>query len=441
MRRRDAGALWIDDQGVRSGADFMATVEAAARQCREAGVQPGEVVITPGTTSLDSLGWLFGVAMVGAVAVPLRPTRAAELAAWQEWCRLDWQVAAGRLVGWGRGTTQPAAQGLLDQLRARGHPGLILGTGGTTGTAKPLLHDLAALFSAIQVKAGRPSRTLPLMHFDHIGGLDMAWRALAGQQVLVAPPAEITPDAVAATIARHAVQVLPATPSFLNLLLLAGADKTHDLGSLRLVPYGAEPMSAGLLVRLRAALPQVEFVQRFGTSETGALPVRPYTDGLILSEEEGFSWKVLDGALWVRSPARALGYLTGESGGFAESGWFCTGDHAEQRPDGSVRVLGRRGDLINVGGKKILPGEVEEHLLAHPLVADCRVFAQANVVLGQVVAAEVVWRGPELDAVTVKRQLRAFAVSLPECHLPAVVRLVKSIDTTGNLKKIRPSRT
>jgi len=252
----------------------------------------------------------------------------------------------------------------------------------------------------------------------------------------------ITPDAVAAAIARHRVAVLPATPSFLNLLLLSDSAGKHDLSSLRIVPYGAEPMPDGLLTRLRARLPEVEFIQKFGTSETGALPVKGGGPRLILpAPGPDFAHRILDGELWISSPARALGYLSGQPGGFEPAGWFRTGDLAEEQSDGSLRILGRCSEIINVGGEKVLPGMVEGILLAHPLVADCRVFAQANAVLGQMVAADVVWRGPEKDAVQVKRLLHVFGASSPKCHLPAVVRLVKSIDTTWNLKKIRPLNT
>ncbi|HWZ93984.1 MAG TPA: fatty acid--CoA ligase family protein [Opitutaceae bacterium] len=438
-RQRAGCELWLDDFGARSWPKFGAAVETARRQCIDAGVSPGSVVVTPGEASFESLPWLFGAAAVGAVVAPLRSERAGETQVWKNSIAIGWQVQDGRLVRVGEGTASAMAAPLFDQLRARNHPGLILATGGTTGTPKLVLHDLAALLATVPIRTGRARRTLPLMRFDHIGGLDMAWRALAGRQVLVAPPTELTPEAVATTIARHRVEVMPATPSFLNLLLMAEIHRTHDLGSLRVVPYGAEPMPAGLLERLRTALPKVEFIQRFGTSETGALPVRNIGDGLVLREgQAGFAWKVVDDELWIQSPSRALGYLSGNAGGFDVSGWFRTGDLAERLADGTVRVLGRREQLINVGGEKVLPGEVESVLLTHPLVADCRVSPEPNAVLGQVVAAEIVWRGPERDAVTVKRLLHAFVSGLiSRQKLPVVIRLVEAIDSTRNLKKFR----
>ena len=434
--RRD---LWASDAGTFSWAQFGAAVEAVRRQCETAGVAPGEIVVSPGDSTFDALAWLFGAAASGAIVAPLRWERLGEFYPWKEFIEIGWRVWEGQIVRVSEGRTSALAARLLGELRLRHQPGLILATGGTTGIPKLVLHDLSALLATVQVKNSPPRRMLPLMGFDHIGGLDMAWRALAGQQVVVAPPTEINPTTVAEAIARHRVEVLPATPSFLNLLLLAGVHRTHDLSSLRVVPYGAEPMPAGLLVRLRTALPGVEFVQRFGTSETGALPVRDEGKGLVLrGSQNGFSWKIVEGELWVQSPARALGYLSGDNSRFETDGWFRTGDIAEPLPDGSIRVLGRREELINVGGEKVLPGEVENVLMAHHLVADCRVGPEYSAVLGQVVAAEIVWSGPETDAVAVKRVLHAYAAGVLARHkLPAVVRLVAELDATRNLKKRR----
>ena len=111
-------------------------------------------------------------------------------------------------------------------------------------------------------------------------------------------------------------------------------------------------------------------------------------------------------------------------------------------PDGSMRILGRRTELINVGGEKVLPAEVENALLRHPLIADCRVGQWPNALLGQVVSAEIVWRGPEQDAISVKRQVHEFARDLIARHkLPVVVQLVKSIESTRSLKKSRNVRS
>ena len=438
-RGRGPRVVWVDEQGPHSWAAFGARVEQIAGDCTTAGVRPGEVVLIPAESRLDTLAWGFGAAAAGAVVAPLGMDRQGEAEGWGSRFKISWRVRHDELVRDVRGADSSRAQRILAELRSRGHPGLILSTGGTTGAPKLVLHDLAVLLSFVPVRDGRMWRTLPLMRFDHIGGLDMAWRALAGGQTLVKPPESLSPESVALSIEANRVEVLPATPSFLNLLLLSGAHRNHDLGSLRIVPYGAEPMPEGLLERLRAALPRATFVQRFGTSETGTLPLVPGGAGLKLqSGSLGYGWKVVGGELWVLSPSLALGYLSDEPGAFDDSGWFRTGDIAEQLPDGSIRVLGRRTDLINVGGEKVIPSEVEGWLLSHPLVADCRVRPEASAVLGQVVAAEIVWLGPEDDPVLVKRRIHEFATTRMARHkLPVVVRLVDGIGATRNLKKAR----
>jgi acyl-CoA synthetase (AMP-forming)/AMP-acid ligase II len=443
LARRHAGReLWVDDGGVRTWRDFGAAVEETRAACLGAGVLPGSVAVTPGEASFLSLAWLFGAASVGAIVAPLRPERAADAEAWKKFVEIGWRVRSGRIERVGEGTNSAAAGAFLGELRKRSHAGLILATGGTTGDPKLVLHDLVELLATVPLREGRSWRTLPLMRFDHIGGLDMAWRALSGLQALVAPPPEIFPNLVAKTVEQHRVQVMPATPSFLNLLLLSEAHLFHDMSSLCIIPYGAEPMPAGLLERLKAAFPQVSFAQRFGTSETGALPVVETGSGLALrGDARGYSWEVTEGELWVRSPSRAIGYLDGSASGLEVSGWFRTGDLAERAPDGSVRILGRREEVINVGGEKVMPSEVEGVLLSHPLVADCRVGSEPSAVLGRVVTAEIVWRGPERDALAVKALLHEFAESRVARHkLPARVRLVGAIDSTQNLKKLRGLR-
>ncbi|HLP08057.1 MAG TPA: fatty acid--CoA ligase family protein [Opitutaceae bacterium] len=439
IERRALRELWVRDGRTQVWRELGDAILAARAACQTAGVRAGDIVLTPGEATFGALAWFFAVALEGAVVAPLRVEREGEIDTWRRHAAPRWRVRDNRLEALPAEQRSGSAEQLLAQLREQGRPGLILATGGTTGTPKLVLHDLAALLATVPVKQSAARRIMPLMRFDHIGGLDMAWRALGSGHVLVEPPAELTPENVAAAVEKHRVEVMPATPSFLNLLLAAEAHRRHSLGSLAIVPYGAEPMPVGLLARLRSALPKVEFVQRFGTSETGAVPVTESGAGLVLGDDTaGFRWKIVDGELWVRSPAQALGYLGGEAGGLGRDGWFRTGDLAERMPDGAVRVLGRREELINVGGEKVLPAEVESVLQAHPLVADCRVYPERNALLGQVVAAEIVWRGGETDPLAVKRALHAHAgESLPRHKLPAVVKLVAATSATRNMKKDR----
>ena len=169
-----------------------------------------------------------------------------------------------------RSVAGPAPE-LYETLRRREHAGLVLFSSGTAGTVKAAVHDVVALLA----KYRRPRhrlRTLAFLRFSHIGGLDTLWYSLANGSALVLAD-DRSPAAVCALIERHRVEVLPAAPSFLNLLALGGAYRDHDLSSLRYVTYGAEMMPQATLDRCVEMFPGVQLLQKFGTLSTGRLEI------------------------------------------------------------------------------------------------------------------------------------------------------------------------
>ncbi|MCX6888744.1 MAG: fatty acid--CoA ligase family protein, partial [Verrucomicrobia bacterium] len=260
---------------------------------------------------------------------------------------------------------------------------------GTSGQPKAMVQDLSALLATYAERHPNGLPVLALLGFDHIGGLNTLFGALAaGAPVVV--PASLAPADVATAISNHRVAVLPASPTFLNLLL--AADVTADLSSLRVITYGTEPMPESLLARLKATFPQVRFIQTFGTSETGIThTVSPEPGSTFLRfEDPQLEWKVVDDELWLRSRTQVAGYLNASNERFTADGWFRTGDKVEHGPNGTLRILGRLGETINVGGEKLMPSEVESVVLAVPGVADCRVRGEAHPLTGQTVAVDVV---------------------------------------------------
>ncbi|HSH08895.1 MAG TPA: fatty acid--CoA ligase family protein, partial [Oceanipulchritudo sp.] len=248
------------------------------------------------------------------------------------------------------------------------------------------------------------------------------------------------PDAVARAITHYQVQILPATPTYLNFLLLSGALDGQKHACVRAIPHGAEPMPPGVRQRLRVVFPNVRLVHRFGMTELGALPVRPdpeEPDALFL-DEPGYSWKIVDGELWIKSPTRMLGTL--EAGVLVESdGWHRTGDLAEATPRGSIRVIGRREGLINVGGEKVLPERVEALLLEQPAVLDVAVEAIDNPMTGKAVSARVIFAG-DPDPMSLLRAVRVAAreKGLSLAHVPTRIVPVEHLEKTAIGKRPRP---
>jgi acyl-CoA synthetase (AMP-forming)/AMP-acid ligase II len=234
-------------------------------------------------------------------------------------------------------------------------------------------------------------------------------------------PAERPAAGVLDTIVRHRIQCLPATPTFLRMLLLSGALDSTDLSSLEVVTYGTERMDQGTLDALCRAMPRVDLRQTYGMSELGILRVKSRArDSLWMRVGgEGVELRVdAGGVLHIRAANRMLGYLNAPSP-FAD-GWYNTGDIVEQ-DQGDIRVVGRTNEVINVGGVKVLPSEIERVALLLPQVVRAKASGAPNPITGQHI--EVVCE-PAPGAALTRDDLRAhFRAHLAEQCRPHRIRV------------------
>ena len=150
----------------------------------------------------------------------------------------------------------------------------------------------------------------------------------------------------------------------------------------------------------------------------------------------GFDVKVVDGQLWVKAESNMIGYLNAPDP-FDADGWMCTGDRVEVDGD-YLRFLGRDSDMINVGGQKVFPAEVENVLLQAPNVKDATVTGQKHPLLGQAVIAWITPYEPE-NPEDLSRRLRQFCHDhLNRYKVPMRFSLVEDGSLAGNrFKKAR----
>src|SRR5215813_819760 len=212
-------------------------------------------------------------------------------------------------------------------------------------------------------------RTLNFLLFDHWGGLNTLLHCLANRSPVALLESRM-PHQVCELMERHQLELLPASPTFLNMLLLSRAYEGRDLSALRLITYGSEPMPPATLAGLRAAFPQVELRQTYGLIELGVLRAKSQgSDSLwVKVGGDGYDLRVVDGILQIKADSAMLGYLNAPSP-FTEDGYFITGDRVDLNGE-YMRFLGRESELINVGGQKVFPAEVEEVLLESELVEE-----------------------------------------------------------------------
>jgi long-chain acyl-CoA synthetase len=401
---------------------------------RLAPIEPGAVVTFDGDYGLETIALLLALAGNRNVAVPLSRDIAAHHDAFRALSQ-----AAYHISGWDcvKPTGVSPSHDYYLRLRQQGKPGLVLFTSGSTGVHKAAVHDLAALLD--KFKTPRPAyRTLAFLQVDHIGGLNTLFHTLANGGAVVAA-ASRTPQDVCAAIEHHRAELLPTSPTFLNLLLLSEEHLRRDLSSLRLITYGTEPMPASTLARVRAAFPAVRLLQTYGLSELGILRSQSRdSDSLwVRVGGEGFDTRITDGRLWIRAHSAMLGYLNAPSP-FDAEGYFDTGDLVEC--DGEwIRFVGRASEVINVGGNKVFPAEVESVLMEMENVADATVYGEASPITGKIVSTSVRLSTPEpLDAF--KLRMRRFCESrLAPFQVPARVRFADGPLHNERFKRRRSS--
>jgi acyl-coenzyme A synthetase/AMP-(fatty) acid ligase len=256
--------------------------------------------------SPDSTAALFALIRHRCIVVPITTAVGAQQAAFLDLSEceyvLDLRNGAGRAVLTGRS----ACHHLLAHLKAKGHPGLVLFSSGSTGQSKAALHDFVPLLKKFE-HSRAATRTLSFLLFDHIGGVNTMLHTLSCGGCLVTV-GDRSPDGICRAIERHRVEVLPTSPSFLNLLLLSDAHRRHDLGSLRLITYGTEPMPESTLHRLHEEFPTVTLKQTYGLSELGILRSKSRDDGSLWMKVggEGFETRIVDGKLEIKASSAML---------------------------------------------------------------------------------------------------------------------------------------
>ena len=439
----------ITETGASRYGDLQNAINRTHILLQEAGVARGDLVFLYGDYSLPVIATLFALQGMGAVVAPCEERMPEEESARRrDTLPFTWVIKPADATAPDPVTIErqsPASAKIsedspLQRLRSSGHAGLILFSSGSTGTPKAILHDFDNLLQSYPTRRARPVRILLFLLFDHIGGLNTLFHGVRTGATLVAPSAR-DPETVASMLETHRVRVFPTTPSFLNLFLLSGVWRDRDWSQLRLITYGTEPMPESLLPRLREAFPQVRFVQAFGASETGiARTVTKSSQSTLLRfEDPNLETRVVDGELWLRGSTQALGYLNVAESSFTEDGWFRTGDQVEVTEDGYLRILGTERAIINVGGRKAHPLEVESVLLRLPEVAACRVDGVPHPLTGHVIRARVVPPpGQDFSPADLRARIRKHCRQHLESHkVPVRVEFVDSLSTTPRGKAAR----
>lgn len=318
-------------------------------------------------------------------------------------------------------------------------------TSGTSGLPKVVRHTFDGLAGAIIAEDPARHRGATWATFYDIrryGGLQIFLRAvIGGGSMVLSEPGEAVADHVA-RLRVKGVGHISGTPSHWRRLLMSGAAASF---SPRYVRLSGEIADQAVLDALAHAFPDASIGHAYASTEAGVgFAVDDGLEGfpadLIGPNRGGVEMKVVDGSLRIRSRRTAHAYVGANAPALADSeGFVDTGDVVELR-GGRYHFVGRRGGIINIGGLKVHPEEVEAVINQHDAVRMSRAKSRRSPITGAIVIAEVVLS----DCTDAGRReiiraeiLGRCKASLAAYKVPSAIRFVEQLDVTAAGKLAR----
>jgi acyl-coenzyme A synthetase/AMP-(fatty) acid ligase len=306
----------------------------------------------------------------------------------------------------------------------------VLPTSGTSGPPKLAVHTLATLVGAIGPAPAQQWATF--YDIRRYGGLQIFLRALSGQGSLRLSSPDEPIESFLHRLGAFGISHMSGTPTHWRKALLSGAAQSISPQYARL---SGEIADDGVLSGLAAAYPNARIEHAYASTEAGVVFTvgdgRAGFPAALLDRPGPVEMKLVEGGLRVRSPRRALALLGADAPALVDAeGFVDTGDMVELRGD-RCYFMGRRNGVINVGGAKVHPEEVEAALNSLDVVRASRVFAKPNPITGALVAADIVLRDPSAGTPELERDIIAAARRRLPAHMaPARIRFVADLPMT-----------
>ncbi len=443
-------ALVVDDGDEQLTARrLMALIEEQREALSAASLHPGEPVVLACSNRAPDIAGFLAIWASGAVIVPVhRQVTAATLAKVRSTTgarmtlnmRPDLPTLLPRESMVSVRGDPPQHRPMLDEAAA------VVFTSGSTGDPKGVVigrERLAAKLDAIEkaIRFDATTRTLLVLQLTFIYGQWVSLLTLLKGGCLIMQH-RFQPFDVPDDLEAHDITHFAAVPTMLRSMTPHLAEKPVYAGQ---VMSGGEILPGAVAGDISHAWPRARLWDLYGSTETGACDFIvkpeefPSASGTIGRPMTGIDYRIdpENGELLIRSPFRMLGYLDQPelAAAVSRGGWFRTGDRAEIRAGGLVALTGRLKDLINRGGNKISPVEIERAVEAHPGVQAAMVVGVPDIMTGEAIHLFLVARD---DAALASEDMRAWlAERLERFKLPDHIHLGDDLPLAPNGKADR----
>jgi acyl-CoA synthetase (AMP-forming)/AMP-acid ligase II len=455
--RPDAPAVVFAGQQI-SWRELEKRVLHFAEGLREQGVAPGEVVAVQLPNTLEFVVAFLAICRLGAVMSTLHmPYRGAEIAALLRHSRAKLALclpAAKEMFGnLGRAFAEidastPLAKDFPAPVAA--DPFLLLYTSGTTDAPKGVPLNYHAMLSnarlgAPEHKLTAADRILSAAPFTHLFGLYSLQCAWAVGACTVLLPA-FKPDDLSLLIQAAKPTALWTAPAHIAAIRAMGLFDRHDWSSLRLAIMSGSACPPPLVRDFSSKVGSCAVTQLWGMTETQAgLYTRPGDAPEVHATSAGrpspgTEIRIVEEELQVRGCLLFPGYYENDqanAAAFTADGWFRTGDLAAIDAAGNVAITGRSKDIINRGGIKFNPREVEDLLAVHPKILQAAIVPMPDAVLGEKACLFITLRNPSEPVVLEEVVAYLMEKNIAKIKLPEKLVVVAEMPMTPTRKVIK----
>lgn len=312
-------------------------------------------------------------------------------------------------------------------------------TSGTTGRPKGIVASSKKILKDIKINRNRePIFMLLGYQFDHSAGIGMVLQFLLNGSCVILT-SKLNAFAIMKELTSESATALATTPTLLRNLFLFCETQNTNFEKIKYLFLTSERVTDDLVQKAKLVFPNVRIRQNYALTETGIITTQrdedmlnnPYSVGKIKSEDTKV--KIIDGEIWIKNDKQLLYYIGEEER--RQGGWFPTGDFGYIE-DGQLILMGRKDEMINVGGEKVFAKEVEQVLLKVKWIDNVKVYGFKNSITGNIVAADI-QTSKEYSKDNLKEIRNICSQYLQKYKRPLIINFFEELPMNSNGKILR----